>query len=338
MNKFINLFLLQLIVGYTVLFANENIFTNAKVAIPLIEKNDIQFLAVQENEKIIKGSKVVNIKLLSSTTVLGNMPCTPFYACSNQVEKYFSSLGIVQDESLILYDNSYGVYASTLYTILESMGHKNITILDGGINAVEQLDPNQKLYDKYQNELKASQVLMKEDNSTLSTEKSESINSNLLKKMEMVKPHLLIEKNLNFSLPVKSDYSIKEKNSDYLLSTKDLRNIVKKVQSMERNITVVDACPMIDIVGNKYGSYLSGVTSFSWKALINIKENKLKSKELLETIFTKMALKKDEYNYIYCMSESSKALFMMLVMRELGYTKVKAYTGDWSVWTGEGNE
>jgi len=338
MNKFINLLLLYLIVSYTVLFANDNIFINAKVAIPLIEKNDIQFLAVQESKQIIKGSKIVNIKLLSSTTVLGKMPCTPFYACTPQVEKYFSSLGMMQDSSLILYDNSYGVYASTLYTILESMGHKNITILDGGIKAVEQLDPNQKLYDKYQNELKASKVLTQDNNSTLSTDKSDSIESNLLKKMEMIKPHLLIEKKLNFTTPVKSDYVIQEQNSDYLLSTKDLRNIVKKVQSMEANITIVDACPMIDIVGNRYGSYLSGVTSFSWKRLINIKENRLKSKELLETIFTKMALKKDEYNYIYCMSESSKALFMMLVMRELGYIKVKAYTGDWSVWTGEANE
>jgi len=338
MKRFINLFLLNLIASCSVLFANNNIFTNAKIAIQLIEKNDIQFIAAEESEKLIRGSKVVNINLLSSVTVLGQMPCTPFYSCPKQVEKYFSSLGIVQNKSLILYDNSYGVYASTLYTLLESLGHKNITIVDGGIKAVEKLDPNQKLYDKYQNELNAFETLMREDNSTISKEKSESIKHSLVKKIDMLKPHLLIEENLQALVKEKSAYAIKEHNIKYLLSTKELQNIVKKVQSTENNITIIDACPMIDIVGNKYGSYLSGVKSFSWKMLINQKENKLKSKELLEKAFTKIALKKDEYNYIYCMSESSKALFMMLVMRELGYTKVKAYIGDWNVWTGEGHE
>jgi len=335
MNKFIKLLLLSLIASGTLFADNKNIFINAKVAIPLIEKNDIQFIASQESEALIRGSKVVDIRLLSSTSILGNMPCSPLYTCPSQLEKYFSSLGVTQNHSLILYDNSYGVYASTLYTILESLGHQNITILDGGINAVKKLDPNQKLYNKYQTELKIS---MKEDNSTGNREESELISNNLLKKIEMVRPHLLIERNLYAKNREKSDYLIKSKNRSYLLSTEELKKVVQKVQAREGNITIIDSCPMVDIVGDRYGSYLSGVTPFSWKMLIDKEENSLKSKELLEAIFIKKALKKDGYNYLYCMSESSKALFMMLVMRELGYTKVKAYTGNWSTWRGEDSE
>jgi len=338
MNKFINLLLLNVIGSATLLLANENIFTNAKVAIQFIEKNDVQFIATQESDKFIRGSKILNIKLLSSETVLGNMPCEPFYSCPKKIEKYFSRLGIVQNKSLFLYDNSYGVYASTLYTLLESVGHKNMTIIDGGINAVEKLDPNQELYDKYKDEFKVFEKLIEEDNATISEEKRESIKNSLVKKMEMVRPHLLIDKNLNISMKERSNYVIKKKNTDYLLSTTALRGIVQKVKSHENNITIIDACPMIDIVGNKYGNYLFGVTPFSWKNLIDKKENRLKSQALLERFFMKIGLKKDEYNYIYCMSESSKAFFMMLVMRELGYTKVKAYTGNWSVWKGDSDE
>jgi len=337
MNKFINLIFLSLVLGSGAV-AEDNIFTNAKVAIQKIEKNDIQFIASQKSEQLIRGSKVVNPHLLSSDTILGKMPCSPFYSCPKQVEAYFSSLGIIPTQSLILYDNSYGVYASVLYTILESFGHKNMTILNGGTSAVKKLDPNQKLFDKYLNEIKAVRRVMQEDNSSVTQKKSEATIKSLITKIEMVQPHLLIEKNLNFALKKRSNYVIKEQNRNYLLSTKELQNAVSRVRSKESNLTLIDACPMVDIVGNRYGNYLLGVTPLSWKRLIDRQNNSLQAKDELENIFIEMKLKKEDLNYLYCMSESSKALFMMLVMRELGYTNVKAYTGNWSVWKGEGNE
>jgi len=339
MNKFIKLLLLNLVVGSSsVLLADENIFTNAKVAIQMIEKSDVQFLVAEESRKHIRGSKTAHAKLLSSATVLGSMPCSPLYSCPSQVEAYFSRLGITRNQSLILYDNSYGVYASTLYAVLESVGHENMTILDGGVQAIEALDPNQKLFVKYQNELNLFKKSLKENNSTTDQSESNATIKSLLKKMEMVKPHLLIEKNLNVPIKEKSDYGVKKKNSTHFLSTKGLERAVQKFRSGEQNLTIVDVCPMVDIVGNRYGNYLVGVTPLSWQSLVEKKENKLKSKALLEKILEKASLSKEANNYLYCMSESSKALFVMMVMRELGYTKVKAYTGNWSTWRGEGYE
>ena len=303
-----------------VLYANEPLYTDAKLLIQMIEKKEVIFIGAEKMKKIVRGSQVINTSALFSSSILGEMPYSPLYSCPLDIKKQLSELGIKKDDFLVIYDKSYGVYASTLYTILESLGHQKMTILKGGTEAISKIDPNQKIYDKYMQEISAL------------TKKDKSLLEGIKKKLDILKPHLLVQKNSLVS--IKSDenesYQLGKDNLTFLLSSNDLKEIVKEVRMGDKNITIVDTCPMVDIVGNRYGSYEAGVTPFSWRKIIDIENNSIKSKEKLNTIFSSFP-KEKEYA-LYCMEDSNKALFMMTVMRYIGYNKVKAFTGNWSVW------
>ena len=315
MNKFIIFFLLGLIVNS--LHANEYIFISPKMSLKMIDKKEITFLALNHTSLKIKKSKIVDMKILESSDILGRTGCSSFYMCSNKLEKYFSSLGIKLNEALVLYDNSYGINAATLYVMLESVGHKNITILRGGLKDISKLDPNWKIYNNYLNELK----------------KDSSKNTKIMQKINILKPHLLLQESTPISA-VDSNYTIIKTNPNYLLGRDALKKAVIQVQHDESNISIIDACEMIDIVN--ISSY--EVKSVSWRELIDKKKKHLKSNEVLEKLFNKLKLKKNEQHYIYCMSGAQKAFYVMMALRELGYDKVKAFTGDWNTWVGDINE
>ena len=339
MYKYISLFL---IISTHILMAAESIYTEAKIAIKMINKTDVQFISAQKSIKTIKNSKIVDVQSLSSSDILGrNKSCEPLYSCSKELEMYFSEKAITPNQSLLIYDNSHGIYAATLYTIFESIGHKNISIVNGGLEAILKIDPNQKIYTKYELELESLKKLVLNDNNSSVIKNYKSKIDSLKKKLEVLKPHLLInQKDFSPKSYDRIEYKINIINTDYLLSKNDLKKAVKELRtnSNESNITIIDVCPMVDIVGNEKGTYVAGVTALSWKELINKKEQQLKSNELLDTLFNQYNLKKHHINYLYCMSGSPKALFMMTAMRQVGYKKVKAFTGDWNVWVGDINE
>ena len=319
--------LILTILTINILFgSNESLYTDAKLGIQMIEKSGVIFIASEKMEKIIRGSRVVDTSALYSSSILGKMPCSPLYSCPLEVEKQLSALGIKSDDFLVLYDKSYGVHASTLYTLLESLGHQNMTILDGGVEAILKIDPNQKLYNKYMHKI------------VNLTEKEKLLSDDIQKKLDILRPHLLVHKRpLESSRSVeKESYQLDKGDISFLLSAIDLQKLVEKVRKGDTNVTLVDSCPMVDIVGNRYGSYEVGVTPLSWKKLIEIEANKIKSKEELNKVFNSFP-KEKEYA-LYCMENSNKALFMMTVMRQLGYNKIKAFTGNWSVWRGGKNE
>jgi len=244
-------------------------------------------------------------------------------------------MNINPNQLLIIYDKSYGIYASTLYIMLESLEYKNLAILSGGLGSILKIDPNQKLYNEYTIKLtRIARIISKENNTTL-IKGYESKVVDLNNKLKILKPYLLSSTN-----KIKdSKKDIFNVNNEYFLNKMDLENTVIKMQkNNETNMTIIDICPMVDIIGNQKGSYLSKVTAISWKELIDKKKYSLKSQEELDIIFQGYKLNKDNNNYIYCMSGSPKAFYLMTVMRYMGYKKVKAFTGDWNVWIGDIDE
>jgi len=316
-----------------ILVAEGTIYVEAKIAIKLIEKKDIQFISAQDNIEIIKGSKILNIAALSLPNILGSTPCSPYLICPDKLKNILSDIGVASNQKIILYDNSYGIYAAQLYSALESIGHNNIMILNGGTNSIAKIDPNRKTYVKYYSELNSLMNSM-EDNKTTDTIE------NLKEKLKVLKPLLLVQKEIiSIKSLMRKDYKILKKSKNYFLSKSDLLRAVEKVRlSSESNISIIDVCPMVDIVGDKSGSYISGVTPLSWKKIIDRVEKGIQSKEELVSFFKNHGIKKENSNYLYCMSGSAKALFMMTAMREAGYLKVKTFTGDWNVWVGDINE
>jgi 3-mercaptopyruvate sulfurtransferase SseA len=134
--------------------ASDSIFVSPKVALKMIDKNNITFLSLDNASLKIKGSKYLDINLLESSDILGRTGCFPLYVCSDILKKYFSKLGIDSNDELVIYDNSYGISSATLYVMLEHVGHKNISILRGGLNEIAELDLNWKIYNNYLAKLK----------------------------------------------------------------------------------------------------------------------------------------------------------------------------------------
>jgi thiosulfate/3-mercaptopyruvate sulfurtransferase len=321
MRSFILCILISFI--FNLLHASESIFISPKVAIKMIDKKEITFLTFDSVSLKIKESKTVDINFLESFDILGRTLCSPFYLCTNKVEKYFSSLGISSNDVLVIYDSTYGINAATLYVVLESMGHKNISILRGRMEDISNLDPNWKIYNNYLNELKGE------------TTKE----SKIREKINILKSHLLLqEDNLTVSKNVNTNYTASKMTSRYFLTKKELKKLVHEVRVKESNLSIIDACEMIDIVGSKNGSYRAGVKSLLWKELIDKKQQSLKSNEELAQLFESLELKKSEQHYVYCMSGAQKAFYVMIALRELGYAKVKVFIGDWNTWVGDINE
>ena len=328
MNKFLIPLLLSLILNF--LYANDSIFISPKVALKMIDKKNITFINLSSDSVKIKKSKKLDIKILKSADTLGRMNCSPLYTCVKTIEKYFSDLGIDNNEALVIYDNSYGVDSATLYVVLESMGHENINILRGGLKDISNLDPNLKIYKDYLDELKnydLNQTSLKQDT------------KEIMQKINMLKPHLLLD-NINSSDTGSRDsnYTVATRNTNYFLSKKELKKTVKELGVKDSNITIIDACTIIDIARSSYDGDKNISKALSWRDLIDKKKKHLKSNEELQKLFESISLNKNEQYNIYCMTDAPKAFYMMVILRELGYSNVKAFTGDWNTWIGEINE
>jgi len=340
MARFIKLLFLSILCLFSSLMAMDSVLIEPKVAVKMIGNNGTQFIMAEQNSKVIIGSQYIDSDKLYAGDILGSLPCEPFYSCPKEIQNYLESHGIKKDQELILYDNHYGLYAATLYTVLESIGHKNMKIFNGGLAAIENLDPNKRIYDQYHTELmKISSQIQKEDNAT-SMEKCAIKTVELNKKLSVLKPFLLVqEKKKVETQKAKSTYKIEKDgfNFTYLVGRQGLLKAVKQVrrEGKESNISIIDACSMMDIVGNKYGSYLPGVHSVNWDDMVDREKRVFKSNDLLEKIFTKAGLNKENDNYVYCMAGAPKAFYVMLALRLAGYNKVKAFIGDWNVWRGD---
>lgn len=340
MVRFIKLLFLSISCLVSSLTAVDSPLIEPKASIKMIGNNTAQFIMAEQNNRLIIGSENINIQKFYEGDMLGNLPCTPFYVCPKKIQNYLEIHGIKKDQELILYDNHYGIYASTLYMVLESIGEKNIKILNGGIASIENLDPNKQMYDRYSTKLmKISSLIQKEDNAT-SMEKFAIKTVEMKKKLSVLKPFLLVQEKRNVETQKeKSIYKIdKDKfNLTYLVGRKGLRKAVKQVrkEGKKSHISIIDACSMMDIVGSKYGSYVPGVKSVNWNDIVNKEQRGFKSIDLLEKIFTEAGLSKEDNNYVYCMAGSPKAFYVLMALRLAGYNKVKAFTGDWNVWRGD---
>ena len=316
-----------------------NFFIDSTSAIKMIDSKKVEFISVDRDPYVIVGSKYIDFLTLQSGNVFGELECTPFYICPKVIVKDLKRQKVKEDSLLILYDNQYGVYASAVYLLLESMGYKNLKILDGGYLGIKKLDPNQKSYNRY---LKEKIDCFFEMNSTNSAEVKKDIKS-LENKLNLLEPLLLVHKRVNSIKGDRNTTTLKESNSStdrYFVDKSELRELIDKIRTRGKTISnqkIVDSCGIVDIVGNSNGGYEAGVYSLDWREVIEPKDRKLKSEEFLNNYFIKSGLEKEDELYLYCMSEPVKALFLSMVLRRVGYSKTKVFSGNWSLWRGKLN-
>lgn len=62
-------------------------------------------------------------------------------ASLNQIRKYFSAAGITNNDPVVLYDEGLARDAAHVFWVMETYGHQNIRVLNGGMSAWKQLYP-----------------------------------------------------------------------------------------------------------------------------------------------------------------------------------------------------
>jgi 3-mercaptopyruvate sulfurtransferase SseA len=309
-----------------------------KLALKMVKKKDINFISAEELKKGITGTVVIPLNYISDYNILGKTPCSPLYTCVETFQKIIARFDFNKDSKFIFYDDSYGINATTLYHIFESMGYKNIAWLNGNYSKIIGLDPNQKAYNGYLKEIEEINRLLENENEMdMIKEYRESL-SQLKRKLSILKPLLLIQ-NIDFieKNSLNGNSITRELSYEHLSDVTELSLAVDNLQryGSESNITIIDSCGMVDIVGNKYGNYLPGVDFLNWKSLVNRESQGMKSKKILIEIFNKLGLEKENQIYTYCMSGSEKAFYMSTALRIAEYNNVKVFTGNWDTWIGD---
>ena len=125
---------------------------SAEDAVKLLNKPNVVFVSgdshdVYEAQGHIVGSVEMYAHHLHHADITGNMHCAPLFMCPPEAKEYIEKKGISNDTMVIAYDNFRGPNATGVYAYFRSWGHKNVKILDGGMNAIKRVDPNQKIYD-----------------------------------------------------------------------------------------------------------------------------------------------------------------------------------------------
>lgn len=334
MDKIRKLFILS-VLFFSLLEALELGVMSPEYALKRIDNTNITFISAEDISHGIHTTKILDVERLINHDILGRTSCPPFSLCPNRIEMILRETGISKEDKLIIYDNSYGIKASTLYVILESIGHKKLRLLNGNFRAIKALDPNQLLYDE----------LLGKYNKFLDDENQTKVNNasslDILKtKMKVLEP-LLLFISLNQASNITSNYHIKKDdlNTKYLIGKPELLYTVTKIRKERSSskMKLIDTCSLVDILGNQSGSYVSGVTSIDWRALVDKEKRGYKSLSELKQLFKKANINKEDENYLYCMSGSPKAFYVLYALRMVGYKHVKVFTGDWNVWIGDEN-
>jgi len=146
-------------------YKDSDILISAEEAIKLIGKEGVMFVSGDSEDVYklghIKGSVEMYAHHLHHSDITGDMHCAPLYRCIDDAEAYIGSKGIDNNTLVIAYDDFKGPNATGVYSFFQSFGHDKVKVLNGGRNAIMEVDPAQIEYDKLKDQLNAERTRMK---------------------------------------------------------------------------------------------------------------------------------------------------------------------------------
>lgn len=349
-------------------YKNNDILISAKDAIKLIGNEKVMFVSGDSEDVYklghIKGSVSMYAHHLHHSDITGDMHCAPLYRCIDDAQEYIGSKGISNDMMIIAYDDFKGPNATGVYSFFTSYGHKNVKVLNGGRNAIMELDPAQKKYDKVNDALKAEKKVEKNAKKTLKNAKKagktlpneaelNKVIADSKKKQKTLKAELSkVEKNL---LVVKGDEEVEAKHYVIDKNKLDFTHIADKEEvrhAMEdilekgdkSNYVIIDSRGMIEIIGERKmdnvarGGHIPGSTFMEWKKTSDLDNKKsFKSAAELKKVFEQYGVTPDKTIYAYCMVGAGRGSQQITALQLLGYKNVKVFTGSWDVWGNDMN-
>ncbi len=328
------------------LFASTIKLIKPNQAIRLIGKSNVVFVSSDtkkeyEQEHIVNALNIyMNPKYLNK-----RLSCPPLYYCPEDMHKYLEKKGINSNQTLIVYERKLDANATGVYSFLESFGFEEIYLLDGGLNAIKSLDPNQKLfntlYDEYIS-LKEQIAIAKKSHETKKEQSLTSDTEGIFAKMRIIKPNLLIrggdEKIINKGSLKLSDLKI---NLTYITDSYDVKRASEDIQkdANKSQYIIIDARSTAEFQGRKKlegivrSGHIPGAIHIASTEITDfINRRSFQTIERMQKIFDQENIKKDTTIYTYSNYGIGRGAHIAAALRLLGYKNVKIFTGGWSSW------
>lgn len=367
MNRLFKLIVVLCVVSSYSLFANDTYSSkgytksmkehliSAEDAIKLLNKKGVVFVSgdshdTYESTGHIVGSVEMYAHHLHHADITGHMHCSPLFMCPNEAEDYIAKKGISNDTLVIAYDNFRGPNATGVWAFFKSWGHDNVKVLNGGMDAIKAIDPNQQKYDSLKKENRKYKKLAKKAKKAGELEKAKEYKAKakeFKKQMKALTPKLLIQKGKEKKV-AKAKYKIDLNKIDYdLIAGKEdlLKASLDLVEKgKESKYRIIDSRGMTEIIGERKmdnvarGGHIPGATFMEWKNITDF-DRKLSFRELdeLQKAFDKYGIKKDQTIYAYCHVGAGRSTEIIVALRMLGYKNAKVYTGSWDEWGNDMN-
>jgi thiosulfate/3-mercaptopyruvate sulfurtransferase len=334
--------------GYTA--SMNKYLISAEDAMKLIGKKDVKFVSGDSHDTYevqghIKGSVEMYAHHLHHADLTGKMECAPLFMCVDDAQKYIGSKGIDNDTMVIAYDNFRGPNATGVWAYFKSFGHDNVKILNGGMDAIKALDPNQQKYDALKAERKKVRRAAKKAKKAGDIELSKKLTAEakaLKKEMNSLTPKLLVQKGKEHHIapktyivnPAKIDWDLIASKADVKKAVDDLLE-----KGSDSKYRIIDTRGMTEIIGERKldnvarGGHVPMSTLLEWKHITDF-DRKLSFRKLdeLQKVFDEFNVKKDNIIYAYCHVGAGRSTEIAVALKMLGYENVKVYTGSWDEW------
>lgn len=197
----------------------------------------------------------------------------------SQLNRVLSAYGINQETHIVAYDDEGGGRACRLLWTLDTLGHKNYSLLNGGIQTW--------------------------------------LNKQLPTSQDIIWPAPAnYVANLNSKPIADKQFILDALNDD--------------------NTLVLDCRSPMEYSGTKVfaarGGHIPGAVNMNWMELIDSENNlQLKSNDVIEQILENKGVTKDKTIITHCQTHH-RSSHSYIVLKSLGYEKIKGYPGSWSDW------
>jgi len=344
---------------------------SAQEAYKLIGKPGVMFVSGDSETAFenghIRGSVNMYAHHLHHSDIMGRMHCAPLFQCPKDAEHYIGAHGIDNDTMVIAYDNWRGPNATGVLAFFKSYGHKKVYVLDGGVDAIKALDPNQQKYNKIKAEARKIKKAYKKAKKAGDKAKYKELKAKykeLKAQMKALEPKLIVQRGIkkvdlghgHFAyLPPEKEakitpkhYKIDPKNIDlsWVAGKNEVyQAVLDRLKNGDKSkYVIIDTRSMIEIIGERKmdnvarGGHIPTAKFIEWKKITDFKRHKsFRTKEELEALFKKHGITKDKTIYAYCQVGTGRGSDIITALKLLGYPNAKVYSGSWDEWGNDMN-
>ncbi len=340
-------------------------------AYKLIGKPGVMFVSGDSETAFENGHIVGSVNMyahhLHHSDIMGRMHCAPLFQCPKDAEHYIGAHGIDNDTTVIAYDNWRGPNATGVLAFFKSYGHKKVYVLDGGVDAIKALDPNQKKYDtlkKKKREIKRAYKKAKKAGDMKKYKELKTEYAKIKKEMKALEPKLIVRRGIkkvdlgnghHAYLPPESEAKITPKH--YKIDPKKIdlswvagkdevyKAVLDRLKNGDKSkYVIIDTRSMIEIIGERKmdnvarGGHVPTAKFIEWKNITDFKRHKsFRTKKELEELFKKYGVTKDKTIYAYCQVGTGRGSDIITALKILGYPNAKVYSGSWDEWGNDMN-